>query len=63
MERQGAGAISHCKAGPGMTSINRRERASECSMSQKGSDLARSINGLETAEAGNCQDLGKKETE
>ena len=32
-------------------------------MSRKGSDLARSINGLETAEAGNCQDPGKKETE
>lgn len=46
-----------------MTSINRRERASECSMSRKGSDLARSLNGLKTAEAGNCQDTGKKETE
>jgi hypothetical protein len=63
MERQGAGAIGHCKAGPGMASINRRERASECSMSRKGSDLTRSIHGPKTAEGGNCQDTEKKETE
>jgi hypothetical protein len=63
MERQGAGAIGHCKAGPGMALINRHERASKCLMSWKGSNLMRSIHRLKTAEGGNCQDTEKKETE
>jgi hypothetical protein len=63
MERQGAGVIGHCKAGPGMASINQCERASKCSMSWKESNLARSIHGLKTTEGGNCQDMEKKETE